>query len=236
MGVILAGDTHATLDLNKVVRYFDEQIATGREFSEEDYLIILGDVGICGFSKESETTTRRILRRLPVTVLFIDGNHENFEELYSYPVEEWHGGKVHVIEDHMLHLMRGQIFDIDGKRFFTFGGAYSIDRLWRSPGIDWFEEEMPSDEEYKEGLANLEKADWEVDYVLSHTGPEEAIDQMGYAPNGLGEDEMVLRRYFQQIAEKLNFKAWYFGHFHEDIDVDDMFFCLFETMVELEDK
>ena len=29
------------------------------------------------------------------TTLFVDGNHENFDRLYEYPVEEWHGGKVH---------------------------------------------------------------------------------------------------------------------------------------------
>ena len=92
-----------------------------------------------------------------MTTLFIDGNHENFEQLNSYAVEQWNGGKVHIIEDNMIHLMRGQIFTIDGLKFFTFGGAYSIDKMSRAEGISWFPEEIPSREEYEEGWANLGK-------------------------------------------------------------------------------
>ena len=51
------------------------------------------------------------------TTLFVDGNHENFTRLYNYPVEEWHGGKVHKIRDSVIHLMRGEIFDIDNKKY-----------------------------------------------------------------------------------------------------------------------
>lgn len=58
----------------------------------EDYLIICGDVGVCGFSASDEAETRNILRKLPVTTLFVDGNHENFEQLNSYSVETWNGG------------------------------------------------------------------------------------------------------------------------------------------------
>lgn len=30
----------------------------------------------------------------------MDGNHENFDRLYDYPVEEWHGNKVDFIVTH----------------------------------------------------------------------------------------------------------------------------------------
>ena len=121
MSFAIAGDTHGTLDLTKVVQYYE-----GREDEfnkDDDYLIILGDVGVCGFSASVEAETRSVLRDLPVTTLFIDGNHENFEQLNSYPVDEWNGGKVHFVESDIIHLMRGQVYDIDGTTFFTFGGA-----------------------------------------------------------------------------------------------------------------
>ena len=57
----------------------------------------------------------------------MDGNHENFDRLYDYPVDELHGGKVHKIRNSVIHLMRGQVFEIDGKKIFTFGGARSHD-------------------------------------------------------------------------------------------------------------
>ena len=59
--------------------------------------------------------------------LLTDGNHENFDRLYAYPVEMWHGGKVHKIRPSVIHLMRGQIFELEEKKIFTFGGASSHD-------------------------------------------------------------------------------------------------------------
>ncbi len=56
MSFVIAGDTHGTLDIAKVVQYYE-----GREAEiskDEDYLIILGDVGVCGFSASEEATTR----------------------------------------------------------------------------------------------------------------------------------------------------------------------------------
>ncbi len=155
MSIYITGDTHGTFDLRKVVYFFN-----GREdeFSWDDYLMFCGDVGVCGFMASDEAKTRDILRNLPVTVLFVDGNHENFEQLNSYAVEIWNGGKVHFIESNIIHLMRGQVFEIDGKKFFTFGGAYSVDKMYRTEGITWFPEEIPSKEEYEEGWKNLEKA------------------------------------------------------------------------------
>ena len=94
MSIVITGDTHGTFDIGKVVRYFNEH---KDEYTRDDYLIICGDVGICGFSAAYEANTRAVFRSLPVTTLFIDGNHENFEQLNSYAVEQWNGGKVHII-------------------------------------------------------------------------------------------------------------------------------------------
>lgn len=229
MGFVIAGDTHGTFDIRKVINYFE-----GREdeYTKEDYLIICGDVGVCGFSASDEVKTRSILRNLPVTVLFVDGNHENFEQLNSYQIDSWNGGKVHFIESDIIHLMRGQIYDIDGVRFFTFGGAYSIDKAYRAEGISWFPEEMPNREEYEEGWNNLERVGFQVDYILTHTGPREIAASMGYGE--LSDDEVELRQYLQRVADNTDFTAWYFGHFHEDTEAEDMFFCLYDEMVELE--
>ena len=228
MSFIITGDTHGTLDIGKLVNYFNEHEG---EFSEEDYLIICGDVGVCGFSAQRETETREVIRSFPVTTLFIDGNHENFDHLNSYGVDEWNGGKVHIIENGIIHLMRGQVYKIDGVKFFTFGGAYSVDKIYRTEGISWFPDEIPNREEYEEGWNNLERNGFEVDYVLSHTGPREVVAEMGYGE--MSDDEIELRQYLQRVADYTDFKAWYFGHFHEDTEVEDLFFCLYDEIVRL---
>ena len=74
----------------------------------------------------------------------MDGNHENFELLDDYPVSRWHGGKVHFIKESVIHLMRGQIYTIDGKTFFTFGGGYVIVTLMRKKFVSeyhWIDED-----------------------------------------------------------------------------------------------
>ena len=57
----------------------------------------------------------------------MDGNHENFDLLNAYPGKEWRGGRVHEVRPHVLHLMRGQVYVIDGLTWFTMGGAASHD-------------------------------------------------------------------------------------------------------------
>ena len=80
MAFIVAGDTHGTFDMGKVIKFFKGK---ENEYTKNDFLIICGDVGVCGFSASDERKTRAILRNLPVTTLFVDGNHENFEQLNS---------------------------------------------------------------------------------------------------------------------------------------------------------
>ena len=229
MSFFITGDTHGTLDLDKAIRFFDEHEG---EYSEEDYLIICGDVGVCGFSASGERATREALRNLPVTVLFVDGNHEHHQNLNDYPVEEWNGGKVHRIENTIIHLMRGQVYDINGTTFFTFGGAYSVDKYIRQEWIDWFPEEIPSREEYEEGWKNLEKAGFQVDYIISHTAPREVAAAIGFGE--MSDDEIELRQYLQRVADNTDFTAWYFGHFHQDEEVEGQFFCLYDDIIELE--
>ena len=114
--------------------------------------------------------------------------------------------------------------------FFTLGGAYSVDKMYRTEGISWFPEEMPNREEYEEGWHNLEKANFQVDYILTHTGPREVVAAMDYGDMG---DEAELRQYLQRVADNTDFTAWYFGHFHEDTEVEDMFYCLYDDIVVL---
>ena len=108
----VTGDTHGDW-IHRVNMYsFPEQ----REMSKDDYVIILGDFGIWRDSPQQRWYLNW-LEEKHFTTLFIDGNHENYDILDSYPVEEWHGGKVHFIKPSIIHLMRGQVFDIDGLKF-----------------------------------------------------------------------------------------------------------------------
>lgn len=60
------------------------------------------------------------LEKQKYTVLFIDGNHEDFQKLYNYPVEIWNGGRVHKIRKNVIHLMRGEIYRLMGTPFLLW--------------------------------------------------------------------------------------------------------------------
>ena len=123
--IYITGDTHADF-----TRFNEDKFPIQKDMQKDDYVIICGDFGgVWTFEEESsrEKGVLNWLNNKNFTTLFVDGNHENFARLYNYPVEEWHRGKVHKIRDSVLYLMRGEIFDIDDKKFFAFGGAKSHD-------------------------------------------------------------------------------------------------------------
>ena len=225
----LCGDTHGEKDFWKVEQFFDA-MEDYEEVTKDDYLIILGDAGVCWDGGIADSVVQELLHNLPCTVLWIDGNHENFDEIEQYPVEGWHGGKVQFIREDIIHLMRGQVFEIEGKTFFTFGGGNSVDKRERTPYITWWPQEMPSEEEYEEGLRNLEKVDWSVDYVLTHTCPEYIAHLL---VTDVYPEEGELQRYFDEISQQLEFDTWFFGHWHLD-QTEENFRCLWDDIVEIE--
>ena len=221
--IYITGDTHG--DIGRMdIPFIPEEITAG------DYLIICGDFGFIFFDNETESRVLDTLAEKPFTLLFIDGNHENFKALNSYPVEKWNGGKVHRMRKNILHLMRGQVFTIEGKTFFTMGGAYSIDRYRRRKDISYWEEELPSKEEYAEATANIMAHNKKFDYVITHTIPRRIIGLMGYYPD---PHDMELTGFLEWVMYECSYKHWYFGHFHEDNKVTDKFTALYYDIIEI---
>lgn len=214
--IYLTGDTHGDQILwDACINSF---------LQEGDTIIVLGDFGFGFFTGRywSEEMFYDYLEEQKYTVLFIDGNHENFDKLASCPTELWNGGRVRYIRRNVIHLMRGEIYTIEGKTVFCFGGGYSLDRDFRIPGKTWWPQEMPNEEEYKNATGNLEKNDFRIDYVLTHTAPADTVEYMSGLNLGIKDnvaEEAPLTGYLQWIAEKTEYDKWYFGHFHVDAEL-----------------
>ena len=245
--IYITGDTHA--DFTRFGRSYLTAAAG-------DYVIVCGDFGgvVWDASKQSRYWLKWLSDK-PFTTLFVDGNHENYDLLNSYPVTEWNGGKVHFITDHIIHLMRGQVFDIDDIRFFTMGGASShdidagilepddpdfrqkrkrLDRqtaLYRVNHVSWWREELPSDEEMVEGLRNLNRCGYKVDVILTHCAPNEIHDI--YSRGGYRHD--LLTDYLEMIKNKCDFKYWFFGHYHANEAIGRKFVLLYDKILCLQE-
>lgn len=228
--IYITGDTHggAANDHHKITA--KQLRKQGYNLTEKDYLIICGDFGFIWNGSVEDRYWIKWFSEKPYTTLFIDGNHENFPLLSEYPIEEWHGGKVHVITENkkLLHLMRGQIFTIEDNSFFTIGGAESHDKECRYAGIDWWREELPSKEEFDEGIKNLEKMNFKVDYILSHAAPNWFFKKYFQCP----PDKNGLSKYFDYLNQYVNYEHWYCGHLHIDKSYKKCT-CLYRNILKL---
>ena len=211
--VFVTGDTHFPIDSDKL---FKEQ--RGFPFAtlqRTDYVIVLGDFGLFWRKRDKyNARNMRQVQELPYTLLFLDGNHENFDWLEEFPVIEKFGGKVQWCGKNILHLMRGEIYTIEGKRFFVCGGATSTDKEFRRPHVSWWPRENLSGVEEREAIENLENSSEPIDFILTHTCPESIVEPMFNA--AVIYD--VTAKFLDNVKDRLPSIPWYFGHWHEDKD------------------
>jgi hypothetical protein len=229
--IYITGDVHGSVSIGR--RLNTKNFPQQKNLTKDDYVIISGDFGLVwSGDKEDRYWLKWLDKEKPFTTLFVDGNHENHDMLDAYPIEMWNGGKVHRINDSVIHLMRGQVFKIEGKKFFTFGGAASHDKEYRKEGKTWWSREMPSYTEYEEGLANLDKHAWKVDYAVTHTCSSSTMEYIGERI-GIRYSIDQMHSYFYQIEEKLKYEKWFFGHFHQDVEFPRNQRLLYNDMVKL---
>lgn len=229
--VYVTGDTHIDIDIEKLnMKNFPEQ----KNMTRDDYVIVLGDFGLYWKNNKFYQHWRKWLTEKKFTLLWIDGNHENFKWINSFPVTKWHGGDVHQTEDNIIHLIRGNYYEIDGKYFLAAGGAQSYDRCYRQLDINWWKEELWSYDECDRLFSNLKllkNKNIRLDYILSHTCPQGLIYPMFHI-NPLDDPDPTSKMLQELLNNIDSFDGWYFGHWHKDIDYG-RFHCLYQKILRI---
>ena len=218
--VYITGDMHADFS-----RFSAPEM---RPLKRGDTLIVCGDFGFLWSGGRAEQKVLKKLTQLPYTILFLDGTHENFDLLRDYPVIEWNGGRVQEIRANIRHLLRGEIYEIENETYFAFGGGETADPSLRTETATWWEEEMPSLEEYQEALANLERVNWTVDCVLTHCAPSGVVQEINPS---YGTDELT--DFLEMVSQRCKFAYWFFGHYHENRIIDQKYILQWEKISEL---
>lgn len=245
--IYITGDCHG--DYHKfTVEKFPEQ----KHLTKKDYVIVCGDFGYWDNSAEQKYW-RKWLEEKTFTTLWVDGNHENYDLLAQIDTKEWNGGKVQFITPSIIHLMRGQVYEINGYKIFTFGGARSHDitdgilereeqgfrrkkkqfdrekKSYRINHVSWWKEEMPTEEEFIEGRINLDKNNWHVNYIITHCC---ASSTQRTLKNEINLSD-TLTDYLQEIKEKCQFDKWFFGHYHDNVTVSEKEVLIYEQIIRI---
>lgn len=195
-------------------------LVENNDIKDTDILIIAGDAGYV-WNQDYHSKAETVRQIFPGTVAFVDGNHENHALLGGMEVVTWNGGRAHRVGENLYHLMRGEIYSIDGVNIFTFGGACSSDKDRRTEGESWWREEVPDEEEISYGRQQLMKNLDEIDYVITHETPRFAREPIA-RKKPVDEGYMLwahLEDWYQMISEGKRFKKWYFGHMHVDQEI-----------------
>lgn len=254
--IYITGDTHA--DFSRLYRVPFSHVEEWEQGTDPHYVIICGDFG--GVWNESMQQAAELdkLNDRPFTILFLDGNHENYDLLATYPVENWHGGKVQAIRKNVLHLMRGQIYEIEGQTFFIMGGAACHDtyngvldmddpeftqkyqrlknarKFFRINHLSWWEQELPTESEISAAYETLCAYGKKVDYVLSHCAPSKMQRRIQARIGDSTHPKNALTEFLQWVYNECEFKHWYCGHYHQPMDITRCFHVVYENIVRLD--
>jgi hypothetical protein len=201
--LVLAGDWHA--DADHAIRVIDRAADRGVQ-----RIVQVGDFGYWPRHPTGQRFLTRIAARCVergVTVWFCDGNHEDHGRLM-------HRRAVSAMEvaPHISWVPRGAVMEWDGRRFLFMGGAVSVDRLRRTPGFDWFPEEIPTEAQFdRAGSAG------QVDVVVAHEGLPGTPLRSGYTafiPPEIVELADDVRTRMGRLADTVKPELWVHGHWH----------------------
>lgn len=225
----IRGDTHGRFDF---LPYF----CMSHETTKKDLLIILGDVGINYYGGENDALLKEVICMNDITLLCLRGNHEMRPSDVKGMVEiDYCGARAYIEYEYpnIIYAKDGEIYDINGGRFLTIGGAYSVDKWYRlEMGRQWFANEQLSKEERAQILDKV--SGQEVDFILTHTCP------LQFQPTELflqGLDESTIDKemeiWLTEVEEKVWYGNWLFGHYHADKQIAPGVSMLYNSIIEL---
>ncbi len=213
--IYFVSDLHGDINFKGFNEYLEKA-------GDDDLLIILGDMELeFKDTDENKHFTQKFLSAKK-RIAFLDGNHENYGYINSFPEDEWMGGKVHRLSDNIVHLKRGNTYTIDGKTFFVFGGCKSTSK-WKEMGL-WFPGEEPEDKEIALAYENLKKHNYKFDYILTHKyEPYPGYEPICYP----------LRELTRFIDKNVEFTRWFAGHCHWMGKFDDKHIIIYDELTKI---
>ena len=189
----------------------------GKDLTKDDVLIQMGDFGMYFYNEQDDSDIYWLdwLSEKPFTFVFFRGNHDN-KKLIERNVKwitKWGNTVGEIQRKHgKIYYLPGGVYIINKKRILVIPGATSHDKHLRKSEIDWWEDETLHRTETEKILNDLDRINWKVDLMLSHT-PGSGVQHYffeGY-PN-----HCSVAQFIDFVQERLEFKYSFFGHMHNE--------------------
>lgn len=216
--VYVIGDIHGDFNILEA-RFGDVRSPFCGE--KKDVLFVAGDAGFINSYESNDSKQKRIknLNSLPFIIIVVLGNHENYDVIESLSKETIFGGKCYKEDGvDVYYATNGQIFNIDGYKYFTFNGGLSVDKPQRLEleskyGIKfWWEQEIKTqdfDAAYITYFSNR------IDYVITHDVPTTIFNKLTpFIPGRFKEQTCPLQPFLEKLYIMKKCKHWYAGHYH----------------------
>ena len=180
----------------------------------KDIVIQLGDFGLYFYENDKEAEHYLDwLSEKTFTFAFIRGNHDNkdlIEKNVKY-IKKWGNTVGEIKRKHgVVYYLPAGVYEIQNKKVLVIPGATSHDKHLRTEWVDWWSNETLSYDETEKIINELNENDWKVDVVLGHTCPASIAYQFYDGP----PNHCSVSQFMDYIEERLDFKEWHFGHFH----------------------
>lgn len=196
MSILISGDTHGDAG------YIKRLCIHANENNIKD-IIVCGDFGYWPRLPDSDIFFKKLnafLLHHDLSLYFVDGNHEDFEDLYKLPLD--------VVSEipqsrNCYYIPRAVTIEIDGRKIMGFGGGVSIDKDRRINRQSWFSEETIKPEE----IGRIKDKD--VDILITHDAPMNLARGFKNDPESQMNRDMI-----KQIIGIVNPKILCHGHYH----------------------
>jgi len=215
MKVLIAGDIHGNA-------YESIKLVSHAVSHNASVIIQCGDMGIWpGFDGiEYLDRLNYALREHNRNLLFVPGNHEDYDQLdwYEKNAPRSKAGQVY-IRSHILMVPRGCYWKWNGRYFMGVGGAVSVDRQWRTRGKSWWPQEQLTDTEADGIVANMtdrrKNGRPNIDYLFTHDCSDKTPFRDRLKPD---VDSKIHRQRMDRVIKAVAPKFHFHGHMHTKYD------------------
>ncbi len=203
---------------------------------KDDTVIVCGNFGFfCDKDKLAQKSLDWLTKQ-KYTIAFLHGAIDDAEWLKTFPLTDWNGGKAAKIRENIFWLPQGEIYEIEGKRLFCFGGGENLDYLGDNYSEEFYTAGILSEELKLYTLSNLAMHDNQVDFYITHDAPSKLRTILLQRKGEINPLRTQFHQFLDTLWENGKFSGWYFGKYRINHNIAPIYHCVYDAFVPLNPK